>query len=96
MAAALIRKQGKLIKTGNPSKQEFIPYRGLSVLLQGKQRQFIFGGWVFSGEFCEIFKNTFFHRTPLVAPSGDGKVIATIKDPYLFAEYHFWSFSMSH
>ena len=22
---------------------------------------------VFSGEFCEIFKNTLFHRTPLVA-----------------------------
>ena len=25
---------------------------------------------VFSYEFCEIFKNTFFHRTPLVAASG--------------------------
>ena len=24
---------------------------------------------VFSCEFCEIFKNTFFHRTPLVAAS---------------------------
>ena len=24
---------------------------------------------VFSSEFCEIFKNTFFHRTPLVAVS---------------------------
>ena len=25
---------------------------------------------VFSCEFCEIYKNTFFHRTPLVAASG--------------------------
>ena len=25
--------------------------------------------WVFSCEFCEIFKNTSFHRTPLVAAS---------------------------
>ena len=24
---------------------------------------------VFSREFCEVFKNTFFHRAPLVAPS---------------------------
>ena len=25
---------------------------------------------VFSCEFCEIYKNTFYYRTPLVAPSG--------------------------
>ena len=25
---------------------------------------------VFSGEFCEIYKNTFYYRTPLVAGSG--------------------------
>ena len=25
---------------------------------------------VFSREFCEIFKNTFYYRTPLVAASG--------------------------
>ena len=27
---------------------------------------------VLTGEFCEISKNTFFHRTPLVAASGLG------------------------
>ena len=27
---------------------------------------------VFSCEFCEIFKNTFFYRTPLVAASARG------------------------
>ena len=27
-------------------------------------------GTMFSCEFCEISKNTFFHRTPLVAASG--------------------------
>ena len=26
---------------------------------------------MFSCEFCEFFKDTFFHRTPLVAASGD-------------------------
>ena len=30
---------------------------------------------VFSCEFSEISKNTFFHRTPLVAASGDVKVV---------------------
>ena len=28
---------------------------------------------VFSCEFCQIFKNTFFHRTPLLAVSEQGK-----------------------
>ena len=30
---------------------------------------------VFSCEFCEIFKNTLFHRTPLVAASGTSTTI---------------------
>ena len=30
---------------------------------------------VFSTEFCEIFKNTFIHRTPLVAASLDVNVL---------------------
>ena len=30
-------------------------------------------GILFSCEFCEIFKNTFFHRTPLVAASDNLK-----------------------
>ena len=34
---------------------------------------------VFSYEFCEIFKSTFFHRTPLVAASGK-----STKDPEMW------------
>ena len=33
---------------------------------------------MFSREFCEISKNTFFHRTPLVAASSDNNVYSTI------------------
>ena len=38
---------------------------------------------VFSCEFCEISKNTFFHRTPLVAASGSS-IVQFQADWYLF------------
>ena len=34
---------------------------------------------VFSCEFCEIFRNTFFHRTPLAAASGKLKTEAVVR-----------------
>ena len=52
---------------------------------QNSQENFITKGFikketlaqVFSCEFCEISKNTFFHRTPLVAASGFYMVLNT-------------------
>ena len=37
---------------------------------------------VFCCEFCQIFKNTFFHKTPPVAASGASKIV-----------HNFWNFS---
>ena len=37
---------------------------------------------VFSCEFCEIPKNTFFHRTPLVAASGLTVTVCFQKNEY--------------
>ena len=38
---------------------------------------------VFSSEFCEVFKNTFFYRTPLVTASIVSKVIVSSGDQKL-------------
>ena len=44
---------------------------------------------MFSCEFCEISKNTFFHRTPLVAASEE----RYYKDS-IASEFHIWCISL--
>ena len=39
---------------------------------------------MFSCEFCEMFKNTFFYRTPLVAASVVDLIYQLLKHPYSY------------
>ena len=55
----------KFFKIGVLKKFANFRWKGLQLFLKTQTPT-----QMFSGEICEIFKNTFFHRTPTVAASG--------------------------